>query len=158
MASHTATIAWERAGSPFTDRRYSRAHTWYFDGGITVPASSSPHVVPVPLSNPAAVDPEEAYVAALASCHMLWFLDLAAAQGYVVDRYTDRAIGIMGKNDAGKAWVARVELRPEVAFAGPRVPDDAQVARLHDAAHAECFLANSVRTQIVIAGAWSGQA
>jgi organic hydroperoxide reductase OsmC/OhrA len=158
MTNHAATIAWERAGATFTDNRYSRAHTWRFDGGVTVPASSSPHVVPLPMSDPAGVDPEEAYVAALASCHMLWFLGLAAAQGYVIDRYTDAALGFMERNSAGKDWVARVELRPVVVFGGTRVPDDAQLARLHHAAHAECFLANSVRTRIVIEGAWRGSA
>jgi organic hydroperoxide reductase OsmC/OhrA len=158
MDRHTATIDWNREGSKFTDNKYSRAHTWRFDGGLTVPASSSPNVVGVPYSNPANVDPEEAYVAALSSCHMLWFLSLAAAREYIVDRYSDTAEGFMEKNAAGKEWVARVVLRPVVVFTGIKIPNEAAVQALHHAAHAECFLAHSVRTEIATYCKWHHQA
>jgi len=151
MATHTAEIAWHRAGAAFTDQRYPRAHTWRFDGGIEVPASSSPHVVPLPLSEARAVDPEEAFVAALASCHMLWFLSLAARQGHVVDSYLDAAEGVMGPDAAGRLAMTRVTLRPRVVCRGTRVPDAAALAALHHAAHEACFIANSVRTEVVIA-------
>jgi organic hydroperoxide reductase OsmC/OhrA len=154
MAVHTATIEWVRNDSKFTDNRYSRVHTWRFDGGLAVPASSSPHVVRVPLSNPANVDPEEAFVAALSSCHMLWFLNLAAMKGYVVDTYTDHAQGFMEQNASGKEWVSRVVLRPRIVFSGAKVPNDADVEGLHHEAHAECYLANSVKTSVETAGSW----
>jgi organic hydroperoxide reductase OsmC/OhrA len=158
MSSHIATIEWERSGAVFVDNRYSRAHQWTFDGGVVVPASSSPDVVRPPASNPANVDPEEAYVAALSSCHMLWFLDLARSAGYVVDRYVDHAQGHMVRAASGKSWISTVELRPAVAFSGSRIPDDAAVERLHHEAHEACFLANSVKTDIRIEGAWRYQA
>jgi organic hydroperoxide reductase OsmC/OhrA len=145
---HTATIRWELGDADFLAKRYGRAHTWTFDGGAVVPASSSPHVVPVPMSDAGAVDPEEAFVAALSSCHMLWFLDIAARAGYAVDRYEDAADGHMGRNGAGKLVVDVVTLRPRARFAGARVPDAAALAALHHAAHDECFLANSVRCEI----------
>ena len=154
MSTHTAQVEWERHGSAFTDNRYSRAHVWRFDGGITVPASSSPQVVPVPYSDAGNVDPEEAFVAALASCHMLWFLGLAAAQGYVIDRYCDAATATMARNAQGRQWLERLVLNPHVAFGGPRVPTDEAVGALHHAAHEACFLANSVKTEIAIAGQW----
>lgn len=147
---HTATIGWQRAeGAAFVDHRYSRAHRWSFDGGLSLPASSSPQVVRLPFSDPAAIDPEEAYVAALASCHMLWFLDLAARAGLVVEAYDDQAQGYMARNAAGKDWVARVELAPAVRFAG-EAPSVQALADLHHRAHAECYLANSVRTEVVV--------
>src|SRR6266481_2687869 len=118
MSTYTAIIRWERGDQPFTDNRYSRAHRWLFDGGVEVPASSSPHVVPLPLSVAAAVDPEEAFVASLSSCHMLWFLSLAARRGLVVDGYHDEAVGVMSKDASGKPAITRVTLRPEVHFAG----------------------------------------
>ena len=145
---HTATIHWELVDADFLSKRYSRAHTWTFDGGVVVPASSSPHVVPLPMSDAGAVDPEEAFVAALASCHMLWFLDIASRAGYAVDRYEDAADGRMGRNAAGKLVVDVVTLRPRTRFAGARVPDAAALAALHHEAHEECFLANSVRCEI----------
>jgi organic hydroperoxide reductase OsmC/OhrA len=155
MAIHTATVAWQRdADAAFTDNRYRRAHEWRFDGGAVVPASSSPHVVRAPWSEPANVDPEEAYIAALASCHMLWFLSLAAADGYRVDRYEDAAQGRMARNADGREWVAEVVLDPQVSFSGERRPDDAAFARLHHRAHEECFLANSVKTAIEVRGRW----
>ncbi len=145
---HTALIRWELGDHDFLGKRYSRAHTWAFDGGGVVPASSSPHVVPVPMSDAGAVDPEEAFVAALSSCHMLWFLDLASRAGYTVERYEDAADGRMGRNAAGKLVVDVVTLRPRTRFAGARVPDAAALAALHHEAHEECFLANSVRCEI----------
>jgi organic hydroperoxide reductase OsmC/OhrA len=155
MARHEAEIRWQRtADEAFTDRRYSRAHTWHFDGGAQLPASSSPHGVPLPFSRPEYVDPEEALVAAIASCHMLTFLFLAAKRGYVVDRYVDPSIGEMGRNEEGRPAVTRVTLRPEIHFSGPRIPDDAAVHALHHQAHAECIIANSVRAAIEVAGSW----
>ena len=147
-ALHTATIRWQLDDADFLGKRYSRAHTWAFDGGVVVPASSSPHVVPVPMSDAAAVDPEEAFVASLASCHMLWFLDIASRAGYAVQRYEDAADGHMRRNAAGKLVVDVVTLRPRTRFAGACVPDAAALAALHHQAHEECFLANSVRCEI----------
>ena len=145
---HTALIRWHVVDADFLGKRYSRAHTWTFDGGAVVPASSSPHVVPVPMSDAAAVDPEEAFVASLSSCHMLWFLDIASRAGYAVDSYEDAAEGRMGRNAVGKLVVDLVTLRPRARFAGARVPDAARLAALHHEAHEECFLANSVRCEI----------
>lgn len=157
MSSHTAAIDWMRREAVFIDNRYSRAHRWTFDGGASVPASSSPHVIKVPLSDPANVDPEEAYVAALSSCHMLWFLGLAAAAGYVVDSYTDHCEGHMTREVDGGVWMSSLELRPVVTFSGTRLPDDAAVEQLHHDAHKKCFLARSVWTEIRIQGHWSHQ-
>ena len=145
---HTALICWNAGDADFLSRRYSRAHTWTFDGGAVVPASSSPHVVPLPMSDASAVDPEEAFVASLSSCHMLWFLDIASRAGYDVRSYEDAADGRMGRNGAGKVVVDVVTLRPRARFAGARVPDAAALAALHHEAHEECFLANSVRCEI----------
>ena len=132
----------------FTDNRYSRGHTWSFDGGIEVPASSSAHVVPLPMSVAAAVDPEEAFVVSLSSCHMLWFLSLAAKGKWVVESYRDEAVGLLGKDAAGKWAMTRVTLYPEVVFAGDARPSPADIAALHHRAHEECFLANSVKTEV----------
>jgi organic hydroperoxide reductase OsmC/OhrA len=148
MAKYQATITWERNGAVFTDSRYSRGHRWEFDGGARVPASSSPQVVPLPYSVEAAVDPEEAFVAAISSCHMLWFLSLAAKQGYTVERYQDRAIGVMGRDAEGKLAMLEVTLGPTIIFSGAKRPDEEQVAALHHAAHAECFIASSVKTRV----------
>ena len=147
-ALHTALVRWQLAGGDFLGKRYSRAHTWHFDGGVVVPASSSPHVVPLPMSDAHAVDPEEAFVAALASCHMLWFLDIASRAGFQVERYEDAADGRMGRNASGKLVLDLVTLRPRTRFAGARVPDTAALAALHHQAHEECFLANAVRCEI----------
>ena len=144
--TYTATIHWHRAADePFTDNRYSRGHQWSFDGGVTFRASSSPHVVPR-YSDPAGVDPEEAFIAAISSCHMLTFLYLAAKAGHVVDSYDDTAEGVMAKTD-GRVWVAQVTLRPLIHWA--TTPDAATQTALHHAAHDECFIANSVRTEII---------
>lgn len=148
MASHMAEIDWERGEQDFLSNRYSRRHVIRFDGGVEIPGSSSPHVVPVPQSDPAAVDPEEAFVASITSCHMLWFLAIAAKRKYCVDRYTDSAVGVMGRNAAGKEYVALVTLHPKVDFSGDRIPGADELAALHHRAHEECFIANSVLTEI----------
>ena len=147
MAQYAATILWQRNGARFTDNRYPRAHRWMFDGGADVPASASPHIVPVPLSDPAGVDPEEAFVASLSSCHMLWFLSIAARRGVTVERYTDHALGEMGATPEGHQAMLRVTLRPDVQFAAPP-PSRAEQEAMHEEAHDNCFIARSVRTEI----------
>jgi organic hydroperoxide reductase OsmC/OhrA len=149
MKTFDASLAWERGAQPFSDQRYSRAHTWQFDGGLSVPASSSPLSVPLPMSDPAAVDPEEALVAAASSCHMLFFLSLAAARGLVVDSYRDQATGYLGLDDRGRLAIVRIVLRPRIAFAGKR-PDAGVLAALHHDAHARCYIASSLRGEVTI--------
>jgi organic hydroperoxide reductase OsmC/OhrA len=141
-------VLWIRGEQDFLDKRYSRRHTLRFDGGVEVPGSSSPHVVPVPMSEAAAVDPEEAFVSSLASCHMLWFLSIAAARKYRVDRYFDSATGVMAKNADGRMAMTVVTLRPRVVFSGDPVPTREQVECMHHLAHEECYIANSVRTEV----------
>ena len=150
MSGHGATIEWTRGDQAFADRKYSRAHVWTFDGGAVVPGSSSPLAVRVPFSDPAAVDPEEAMIASLSSCHMLWFLDFAARAGLVVDSYRDEAVGEMDRNAAGHGWLARVTLNPATRFVG-RQPDQAELDHLHHQAHEHCDMANSVKTEITVA-------
>jgi organic hydroperoxide reductase OsmC/OhrA len=148
---YTATVSWTRgADEAFTDIKFSRAHTWSFDGGVTVPASSSPLSVRVPLSRADAVDPEEALVAALSSCHMLTFLYLAAKQGFVVESYDDAAVGVMTKNERGKLFMSKVALRPRIVFSGAKQPSAAELAQLQHHAHEECYIANSVLTEVVV--------
>jgi organic hydroperoxide reductase OsmC/OhrA len=147
---YKASVSWKRGADVFTDMKFSRAHEWSFDGGITVPASASPHVVRLPYSRAEAVDPEEAFVAALSSCHMLTFIYLAAKQGYVVDSYDDAAVGVMTKNARGKLFVSKVALRPTIVFSGAKRPSEADLAKLHHDAHEECFIANSVLTEVVV--------
>jgi len=147
MPDCLATVSWQRNGALFTDNRYSRAHEWRFDGGAVVRASSSPHIVRVPMSDPAAVDPEEAFVASLSSCHMLWFLSLAAAAGFTVDEYEDRAVGVLSRSAEGKLAITQVTLNPVVVFAGRR-PSPQEFERLHELAHEECFIASSVKTEL----------
>ena len=150
---YRATVRWTRqAGEVFTDNRYGRGHVWVFDGGIEVPASSAPSSVPLPLSRADAVDPEEAFVAALSSCHMLFFLWFAAKRGFTIDRYEDCAVGVMEKNERGKLFVSRVTLNPAIAFLGPKTPSADEIADLHHRSHDECFIANSVRSEVEIAG------
>lgn len=148
MADHIATVEWRSDGG-FREGRYSRAHRWSFDGGAVVPASASPHVVPAPMSDPAGVDPEEALVASVSSCHMLWFLHLARDAGLDVAAYRDEARGTMGKDERGRIAVTRIALRPEIDFAG-QAPDPGLLDRLHHEAHEKCFIANSLRTEIAI--------
>lgn len=150
MSEYSATVSWQRGDARFVDNRYSRAHEWRFDGGTIVPASSSPHAVPVPLSDARGVDPEEAFVAALSSCHMLWFLSIAAKRGFVVESYVDDAIGHLEKNEEGRLAMTRVSLRPAVRFSGEPVPTGDELAELHDRAHHECYIANSVRTVVTL--------
>ena len=149
MHRYEAQVEWQRGSAIFTDTRYSRGHEWSFDGGVKVPASSSPLVVPGN-SVAAAVDPEEALVAAAASCHMLSFLYLAAKRGFVVERYRDRAFGEMTKNAAGKLAFSRITLRPEIAFAPGAQPAAAELAALHHGAHEECYIANSIKAEVVV--------
>ena len=147
---YTATIRWQRDGAVFTDNRYSRGHVWTFDGGVEVPASSSPLVVRPPLSVEKAVDPEEALVAALSSCHMLFFLALAAKRGFAIDTYEDHASGVMGTVEGHRTAMTHVTLRPRIAFGGGRRPTDAEKQEIHDEAHEKCYIANSVRAIISI--------
>lgn len=152
---YRATVKWRRGDAKFTDQRYSRGHQWSFDGGITLAASSSPLSVRLPYSVAEAVDPEEALVAALASCHMLTFLYVAAKQGFVVDSYADDAVGQMTKNEHGKLWVSKVTLSPAIAFTGEKRPSPGQLDHLHHLAHEECYIANSVKSEVVVQGAMS---
>ena len=147
MSQYKVLIKWHRNGAAFTDNRYSRGHSWNFDGGIEIQASASPHVVPLPLSVEEAVDPEEAFVAALASCHMLWFLSIAAKQGFVVESYQDEATGVLAKNSDGKLAMTQVTLYPRLVFAGKR-PSADQHEAMHREAHEECFIASSVKTDV----------
>lgn len=148
MSEYFATVEWHRNGEVFTDRKYSRGHQWSFDGGISVPASSSPHAVRFPYSVERAVDPEEALVAALSSCHMLTFLYLAARKNFLVDSYRDEAIGYMEKNSEGRLAITRVTLRPAIEFGGDALPTAEDVKALHHAAHEECYIANSVKSEV----------
>jgi organic hydroperoxide reductase OsmC/OhrA len=147
---YTAQVRWERKDALFTDRRYSRAHAWRFDGGAEVPASASPLVVREPFSDPRGVDPEEAFIAALSSCHMLFFLDFASRAGFTVDSYIDDAVGGMGKDEEGKEYVEWVELRPVIAFAGDKRPSAEEIADLHHRSHDVCFIARSVKTKVTV--------
>jgi len=150
MAEHHASVTWRRGDAAFVDNKYSRAHEWRFDGGATVLGSSSPHNVRVPYSDPAGVDPEEAFVASVASCHMLWFLGIAASKRVLVDSYEDDAVGVLEADAAGKMAITRVVLRPRVVLGGGSRLTDAEVMQIHHEAHEECFVANSVRSEIVI--------
>jgi organic hydroperoxide reductase OsmC/OhrA len=150
MSEHSATIDWVNTRSDFLEGKYSREHSWTWDGGLSVPASASPANVPLPYSNPANVDPEEAFVAAIASCHMLTFLYLASKSGYEIEHYHDEAVGIVTADKNAVAWVSKVQLKPEIAFVSDRVASPAEIQQLHAAAHRECFIANSVKTEIVI--------
>jgi len=151
MSTYTATIRWTRDPSTdFAKGQYSRAHEWAFDGGAVVAASPSPHIVPAPWSDPAGVDPEEAFVASLSSCHMLFFLDFARRGGFVVESYVDEAEGILEKRDDGRMAMTRVTLRPKVAFSGPNPPTPGEVGGLHHRAHEACFIANSVTTEVTV--------
>ena len=145
-----ATVEWHRQGVAFIDNRYNRGHVWRFDEGVEVPASSAPSSVPLPYSVAAAVDPEEALVAAVSSCHMLFFLSFAAKQGFVIDRYLDEAIGTMARNDGGKLYVSKIELNPDVTFSGSKQPNEHELDELHHHSHEECYIANSVKAEIIV--------
>jgi organic hydroperoxide reductase OsmC/OhrA len=148
MTEYVAEVIWQRGEQDFLGNRYSRKHLLRFDGGLEVAGSSSPHVVPLPMSDATAVDPEEAFVASLSSCHMLWFLSIAAKRRFCVDAYHDCASGLMQANEAGKLFVSLVTLRPAVSFSGDRVPSREQIEQMHHQAHEECFIANSVKSEV----------
>jgi organic hydroperoxide reductase OsmC/OhrA len=148
---YTASIFWEKKDTEsFIDNKYSRKHTWAFDGGTEVPASSSPQVVPLPMSDASALDPEEAFVAAISSCHMLFFLSIAASSNYIIETYEDKAEGIMSKNESGQMVMADIILKPKIIFSGPNIPTAEQINSLHDSAHKKCYLANSVKSTIKV--------
>ena len=149
MSSYSAEVSWSRqTGDDFLANRYSRRHLLRFDGGLEVPGSSSPQVVPLPLSDASALDPEEAFVASLSRCHMLWFLSIAAKRRFCVEAYTDKAEGVMAKNADGKIAMTLVTLRPDARFSGERPPTREELDQLHHDAHESCFIANSVKTEV----------
>ena len=150
MSTYTATVRWHRTDDgDFTKGQYSRAHEWSFDGGVTVPASASPHVVPAPWSDPCGIDPEEAFIAALSSCHMLFFLDYARRAGFAISSYVDEAIGVLEKRADGKIAITKVTLRPQISWVGDQ-PSTDQLADLHHRSHEDCFIANSVNSEVTI--------
>ena len=150
MHTYEARVAWKRNGAKFTDLRYSRGHEWSFDGGVRLTGSSSPSSVPVPYSVVEAVDPEEALVAAASSCHMLTFLYLAAKRGFVVDNYEDDAFGVLEKNEEGKLAITRITLRPKIEFAADKKPSAHELEALHHSAHEECYIASSIKSEVVV--------
>lgn len=156
MSEYAARITWQRQPDEvFVDNRYHRRHEMAFDGGMVVPGSSAPSSVPLPWSDPSAVDPEEAFTASLSSCHMLWFLFLAAKAGWCVDRYVDDAVGTMARNAQGRMAMTRVVLRPAVTFGGGRQPSREALVHLHEVAHHECYIANSVTAEVVCEPVWT---
>lgn len=148
MSEHRATIRWKRTSDEFLKGKYSREHTWTFDGGMSIQASAAPSAVPVPYSNPAYVDPEEAFVASVASCHMLTFLWLAGRKGFQIDSYEDEAAGVMTQGENGVPWVSRITLKPRIVYSGARTPTHAEEDQLHHLAHEQCFIANSIKTEV----------
>jgi organic hydroperoxide reductase OsmC/OhrA len=150
MSQHTATVSWKNDAPDFMTGRYSRAHEWRFDGGLTVPASSSPAVVRAPLSNPANIDPEEAYVASISSCHLLTYLHLARLAGFAIDSYEDHAVGETVKNERGVPWIASVVLAPKIVYGGDKRPTPEEEERLHHQAHEQCFVSQSIRTEVTV--------
>jgi organic hydroperoxide reductase OsmC/OhrA len=151
VATYTATLTWNRGDQDFLDGKYSRAHEIAFDGGVVLPASSSPHVVKLPLSREDAVDPEEMLVASLSSCHALFFWDFARRAGFVLDSYVDEAEGVLGKDAQGRMAMTKVTLKPLLRWSGEKVPTDGDVAELHHKAHEACFIANSFSGEVEIA-------
>jgi len=148
---YTASIFWKKKETEsFTDNKYSRGHTWVFDGGVQLPASASPQVVPLPMSDESAVDPEEAFVAAISSCHMLFFLSIAASNNYIIETYEDQAEGIMSKNENGQMVMGDIILKPKIVFSGTTIPTAEQITELHNSAHHKCYLANSIKSTIKI--------
>jgi organic hydroperoxide reductase OsmC/OhrA len=144
-------LLWKKSpDEKFTDGKYSRKHQWIFDGGTEVPASSSPHVVAVPFSDESAVDPEEAFIAALSSCHMLFFLSFAAKRNYIIETYEDNAEGTLSKTENGEMAMTVVNLRPKVTFAGSNMPSEEVIAELHEMSHKKCYIANSVKTEVKV--------
>ena len=150
MSEYYAKVSWARnPEEPFIDLKYSRAHAWAFDGGAIVEASPSPHVVPLPYSNESCVDPEEAFVASVSSCHMLFFLTIAAKRKLVVESYIDNAVGVMSKNEEGKMAMTKVTLRPEIVFANNEQLSVAKLEKMHHQSHDMCFIANSIKSEVV---------
>lgn len=150
MSEYTATVRWQRRDDePYVDNKFSRAHEWRFDGGTSIPASSSPHVLPPPCSVEANVDPEEAFVASLSSCHMLFFLAIAARRKFIVDEYVDDAVGVMEKDSSGKIAITKVSLRPRITFSGEKQPTLEELEKIHHQSHDQCFIANSVKSEVV---------
>ena len=150
MSQHKATVSWKSDNENFMQGKFTRAHTWTFDGGTVVPASASPAVVPAPLSNAAAVDPEEAYVASVSSCHMLTFLWEARKAGFRIDSYDDEAVGEMTKNERGVPWISKIVLHPRIVYGGDKRPTPADEAELHHKAHDGCFIAQSIKTDVTV--------
>jgi len=149
MSEYGVRVNWHRGKEEnFIDNKYGRGHQWHFDGGVTVPASSSPQVLPLPYSVEANVDPEEAFVASLSSCHMLFFLSIAAKRNFVIDEYNDNALGVMEKDSKGKTSMTKVTLRPQVKFSGENQPTLEQLKKMHHQSHEQCFIANSVKTSV----------
>jgi organic hydroperoxide reductase OsmC/OhrA len=150
MSEYSAKVVWRRGDQEFAGNKYSRAHEWEFDGGLKVPASSAPAVVPAPMSVEENVDPEEAFVASLSSCHMLWFLAIAGKKRFVIDSYVDNAVGHLEKFDDNKMWMSKVILRPKIIFGGNKSPSADELQKMHEAAHENCYIANSVATEVII--------
>lgn len=150
MSEYFAKIKWVRGSNEsYIDNKYSRGHEWIFDGGVTIQASSSPHIVPLPYSVAENVDPEEAFIASVSSCHMLFFLGIAAKRKYVIDSYVDDAIGIMEKDKDGNISMTKITLKPNIQFSGDRKPTMEQIEKMHHQSHKECFIANSIKTEII---------
>ncbi len=148
---YTAEISWHRqTDEPFVDGKYLRRHIWKFDGGVELPASASPHIVPLPLCDPSGVDPEEAFVASLSSCHMLFFLSIAASRRLLVESYVDNAEGILEKDSGGRLAMTRVTLHPQVVFGSAAHPSAEHIAEMHHLSHEKCFIANSVKTLVLV--------
>ena len=147
MGKHTAIVRWSRGDGDFAANKHSRAHEWEFDGGLKVPASASPDIVPLPYSVAENVDPEEAFVASISSCHMLFYLHKSRDAGFVVNSYEDEAVGVLEKNASGRLAITRVTLNPVVSYEG-QVPSADQIEALHHEAHELCFIANSTMTEI----------
>jgi organic hydroperoxide reductase OsmC/OhrA len=156
MSEYKVFVSWKKSGQDFIKGRYSREHRWTFDGGLTVAASSSPSVVPVPYSNPVAVDPEEAFVAAISSCHMLTYLYYASREGFQVESYDDHAVGHMTKDEKGVPWMSSVSLQPRIVYSGAKLPAAEDEERLHHVAHEQCYIANSIKTQVSVEPATPG--
>ena len=152
MAEHQARVVWRLGDAEFMQGKYSREHAWEFDGGAVVAASASPSNVPLPYSNAGCVDPEEAFVAAVASCHMLWFLSLARKTGFLVESYLDDAVGVMTRNEQGASWISEITLRPTVKYSADRIPTELEEREIHHHAHEQCFIANSIRSKVTVAG------
>jgi organic hydroperoxide reductase OsmC/OhrA len=150
MSEHRAIVEWAKPSPDYLKGRYSREHSWSFDGGAVVLASSSPSVVPVPMSNAAGVDPEEAFVASLSSCHMLTYLDLARRKGFTIEHYRDEAVGHLAKNADGAMWISDVTLNPKITYTGDKRPTPAEEEDLHHQAHKFCFISNSVKTDVKV--------